>query len=148
MPLRSIGLFSESRNRPVSGSKVSDLTRQQLYATLQISESAVRRFELQGQPCTPVGIMATRGQWHRHLTARCLPSSDPIWITMSAIQLQNVEAPIFRQVVPSDPNVVLPILCTVEPSELKRVLPICCEDDPSELKVLFPIRCDVLPSEP
>ena len=34
---------------------MSDLTRQQLCAALQISESTVRRMELDGLPCTPVG---------------------------------------------------------------------------------------------
>ena len=34
---------------------MSDLTRQQICAALQISESTVRRLELDGMPCTPVG---------------------------------------------------------------------------------------------
>ncbi len=34
---------------------MAELTRQQLCAELQISESTVRRLELQGLPCTPVG---------------------------------------------------------------------------------------------
>lgn len=38
----------------------SDLTRQQLCAALNISESTVRRLELLGLPYTPVGIRAKR----------------------------------------------------------------------------------------
>lgn len=34
---------------------MTHLTRQQLCAALQISESPVRRLELDGLPCTPVG---------------------------------------------------------------------------------------------
>jgi len=47
-------------------------------------------------------------------------------------QLQNVELPIFVQVVPSDPKVVLPIRLTDVPSELNRVFPIWVDDVPSE----------------
>lgn len=36
------------------------LTRQQLCAHLQISESTVRRLELRGLPCTPVGVRSKR----------------------------------------------------------------------------------------
>lgn len=36
------------------------LTRQQLCAELSISESTVRRLELAGLPCTPVGARAKR----------------------------------------------------------------------------------------
>lgn len=39
---------------------MSDLTRQQLCAALGISESTVRRLELDGLPCTPVGARAKR----------------------------------------------------------------------------------------
>lgn len=39
---------------------MSDLTRQQLCAELSISESTVRRLELDGLPCTPVGKKAKR----------------------------------------------------------------------------------------
>jgi predicted DNA-binding transcriptional regulator AlpA len=38
----------------------SELTRQQLCATLGISESTVRRLELDGLPFTPVGLRAKR----------------------------------------------------------------------------------------
>lgn len=38
----------------------TDLTRQQLCATLGISESTVRRLELNGLPCIPVGVRAKR----------------------------------------------------------------------------------------
>lgn len=34
---------------------MNDLTRQELCARLRISESTVRRLELDGLPCTPVG---------------------------------------------------------------------------------------------
>lgn len=34
---------------------MTDLTRQQLCAALQVSESTIRRLELDGLPCTPVG---------------------------------------------------------------------------------------------
>lgn len=34
---------------------MGDLTRQQLCASLQVSESTVRRLEIDGLPCTPVG---------------------------------------------------------------------------------------------
>lgn len=37
-----------------------ELTRQQLCAALTISESTVRRLELDGMPYTPVGIRAKR----------------------------------------------------------------------------------------
>jgi phage terminase Nu1 subunit (DNA packaging protein) len=39
---------------------VSALTRQQLCAELQVSESTVRRWELEGMPCTPVGVRGKR----------------------------------------------------------------------------------------
>ena len=39
---------------------MNDLTRQQLCAALGISESTVRRLELLGLPCTPVGSRAKR----------------------------------------------------------------------------------------
>jgi hypothetical protein len=39
---------------------VSDLTRQQLCAELAISESTVRRLELEGLPFTPVGVRGKR----------------------------------------------------------------------------------------
>lgn len=39
---------------------MSELTRQQLCAALGISESTVRRLELDGLPCTPVGLRAKR----------------------------------------------------------------------------------------
>lgn len=39
---------------------MSDLNRQQLCAALNISESTVRRLELDGLPYTPVGIRAKR----------------------------------------------------------------------------------------
>lgn len=38
----------------------SELTRQQLCAALGISESTVRRLELEGLPCTPIGKRAKR----------------------------------------------------------------------------------------
>lgn len=40
--------------------ELSDLTRQQLCAELQISESTVRRLEKDGLPCTPVGRRGKR----------------------------------------------------------------------------------------
>jgi len=39
---------------------MSDLTRQQLCAELAISESTVRRLELDGLPYTPVGVRGKR----------------------------------------------------------------------------------------
>lgn len=39
---------------------IAQLTRQQLCAALTISESTVRRLELDGMPYTPVGIRAKR----------------------------------------------------------------------------------------
>lgn len=39
---------------------MSDLTRQQLCAELSISESTVRRMELDGLPFTPVGVRGKR----------------------------------------------------------------------------------------
>lgn len=39
---------------------MSDLTRQQLCATLNVSESTVRRWELDGLPCTPIGLRHKR----------------------------------------------------------------------------------------
>lgn len=39
---------------------MSELTRQQLCAALGISESTVRRLEIDGLPYTPVGIRAKR----------------------------------------------------------------------------------------
>ena len=41
-------------------SSTADLTRQQLCAQLAISESTVRRLELEGLPYTPVGIRGKR----------------------------------------------------------------------------------------
>lgn len=38
----------------------TELTRQQLCATLGVSESTVRRLELDGLPFTPVGVRAKR----------------------------------------------------------------------------------------
>ena len=39
---------------------MTELNRQQLCAALGISESTVRRLELSGLPCTPVGIRSKR----------------------------------------------------------------------------------------
>jgi phage terminase Nu1 subunit (DNA packaging protein) len=39
---------------------MSELNRQQLCAALGISESTVRRLELSGLPCTPVGTRSKR----------------------------------------------------------------------------------------
>lgn len=39
---------------------MSDLTRQQLCAALTISESTVRRLEIEGLPFTPVGVRGKR----------------------------------------------------------------------------------------
>jgi phage terminase Nu1 subunit (DNA packaging protein) len=39
---------------------MSSLTRQQLCAELQVSESTVRRWEIDGLPCTPVGVRSKR----------------------------------------------------------------------------------------
>ena len=39
---------------------MTDLTRQQLCAALGISESTVRRLEIDGLPYTPVGVRAKR----------------------------------------------------------------------------------------
>ena len=39
---------------------MNDLTRQQLCAALGISESTVRRLELLGLPCTPIGSRSKR----------------------------------------------------------------------------------------
>lgn len=39
---------------------MSDLTRQQLCAALQVSESTVRRWERDGLPLTPIGIRGKR----------------------------------------------------------------------------------------
>lgn len=39
---------------------MTELTRQQLCAAMGISESTVRRLELSGLPCTPVGIRSKR----------------------------------------------------------------------------------------
>jgi len=39
---------------------MAELTRQQLCAALGISESTVRRLELSGLPCTPVGSRSKR----------------------------------------------------------------------------------------
>lgn len=41
-------------------SETSELTRQQLCAKLAISESTVRRLELEGLPYTPVGVRGKR----------------------------------------------------------------------------------------
>ncbi len=59
--------------------EMSELTRQQLCAALAISESTVRRLELQGLPCTPIGRKSKRydlaavKDWLR--THQCQPGS-------------------------------------------------------------------------
>jgi len=59
---------------------MTDITRQQLCAALQISESTVRRHERDGMPCTPVGKKAKRydlaecKKWLRERTP-CQPGS-------------------------------------------------------------------------
>lgn len=59
---------------------MTDLTRQQLCAALQISESTVRRLELAGLPCTPVGRrkrydLAECKTWLRGNQQQCPPGS-------------------------------------------------------------------------
>jgi hypothetical protein len=71
-----------------------------------------------------------------------------VWITPKQDQLQNVEFPIWVQVVPSDPKVLLPTRVAFEPLELNIVLPICVLVEPSEWYVLFPIRVEFDPPEP
>ena len=58
---------------------MTDLTRQQLCAALGISESTVRRLELDGLPCTPIGVRSKRydlaecRQWLREHQPTCQP---------------------------------------------------------------------------
>lgn len=60
---------------------MSDITRQQLCAALAISESTVRRLELEGLPCTPVGRRGKRydlaecKKWLRERQPPCQPGS-------------------------------------------------------------------------
>lgn len=77
-----------------------------------------------------------------------LPPTPSAGAHVVSDQLQNVELPIFVQVVPSEPKVEFPIRLTDVPSELNSVLPIWVDVVPSEWYVLFPMRVEELPSEP
>lgn len=60
---------------------MSELTRQQFCAALGVSESTVRRLELDGMPCTPVGRRGKRydlAECKRWLKGRSCQSGQTI----------------------------------------------------------------------
>lgn len=81
---------------------MSDLTRQQLCAALQISESTVRRLELDGLPCTPVGrskrydlaevktwLRANHGRPPSANTIRAAPSTAALAFIESSMKVKR-----------------------------------------------------------
>lgn len=96
---------------------MSAMTRQELCAHLKISESTVRRLELDGLPCTPVGRskrydLAEVKQWLRvNQGKKCQSGSTSKGAGMSASWSQAAEyiessRQMRRRVMPSSLNLV------------------------------------------
>lgn len=97
---------------------MSDLTRQELCVRLKISESTVRRLELDGLPCTPVGRskrydLAECKQWLRThqpskkcqtgLTSKAAATSES-WSTAAAYIASSQQ--VRRRVTPSNLSLI------------------------------------------
>ena len=96
---------------------MNDLTRQELCVRLRISESTVRRLELEGLPCTPVGRskrydLAECKQWLRtHQVHKCQSGQTNRAGATSASWSQAAEyiessRKVQRRVMPSNLNLV------------------------------------------
>lgn len=67
---------------------MSELNRQQLCAALGISESTVRRLELNGLPCTPVG---SRSKRYNLEECKAWLRANPVQPTRAAVPTQSTE---------------------------------------------------------
>lgn len=96
---------------------MNDLTRQELCVRLHISESTVRRLELDGLPCTPVGRskrydLAECKQWLRtHQGKKCQFGSTKTGADTSgswskAVEFIESSQKVRRRVMPSSLNLV------------------------------------------